>query len=205
MEKESNIFELLLDHMAMIYTFLVNPFVVFIFWLTYDESAILDKYGIVYNTVVLYILSALVIGVFSVINIIMIFHILESYMMISFEEQINDILSRFNLRKTFWKADEQELNDKLSPELLGADHYCLSSQLFFILTVYVGGMILVILGLSIVFEANYNFFDDVATVPILVFWVGFLHIFRIIVKKIAIFLNVWDYKNYENENTEENG
>jgi hypothetical protein len=151
MEKESNIFELLLDHMAMIYTFLVNPFVVFIFWLTYDESAILDKYGIVYNTVVLYILSALVIGVFSVINIIMIFHILENYMMISFEEQINDILSRFNLRKTFWKADEQELNDKLAPELLGADHYCLSSQLFFILTVYVGGMILVILGLSIVF------------------------------------------------------
>jgi len=71
--------------MAMIYTFLVNPFAVFIFWLTYDESAILKKYGIVYNTVVLYILSALVIGFFSVINIIMIFHILESYMGLSFE------------------------------------------------------------------------------------------------------------------------
>ena len=68
----------------MIYTFLVNPFVVFIFWLTYDESAILLLFGIVYNTVVLYILSALVIGVFSVINIIMIFHILESYMGFSF-------------------------------------------------------------------------------------------------------------------------
>lgn len=68
----------------MIYTFLVNPFVVFIFWLTYDENAVLEAYGIVYNTVVLYILSALVIGVFSVINIIMIFHILESYMGLSF-------------------------------------------------------------------------------------------------------------------------
>lgn len=116
--------------------------------------------------------------------------------MISFEEQINDILSRFNLRKTFWKADEEELNDKLKPELLGADHYCLSSQLFFILTVYVGGMILVILGIAIVFKAKYNFFDDIATIPIIIFWAGFLHIFIVVIKKIATLLNVWDYKNY---------
>ncbi len=190
--------------MAMIYSFLVNPFVIFIFWLPYDESGILDNYGIVYNNVVLYLLSALVIGVFSVINIIMLFHILENYMMISFEEQINDILSRFNLRKTFWKADEEELNDKLKPEWLGADHYCLSSQFFFILTVYVGAMILVILGLSIVFNANYNFFDDIATIPIILFWIVFLQIFRIVVKKIGIFLNVWDYKNYETEDTNKN-
>ena len=70
--------------MAMIYTFLVNPFVVFIIWIVYDESQILTNYGISYNTVVLYILSALVIGVFSVINIIMIFHMLENYIGMSF-------------------------------------------------------------------------------------------------------------------------
>lgn len=91
--------------MAMIYSFLVNPFVVFMFWITYDESYVLQAYGIVYNTVVLYILSALVIGIFSVINIIMIFHILESYMGFSFEEQINDMLQRFDLRQQFWKSD----------------------------------------------------------------------------------------------------
>lgn len=82
--------------MAMIYTFLVNPFVVFILWIVYDETKILTNYGISYNTVVLYILSALVIGVFSVINIIMIFHMLENYIGMSFEEQINDVLMRFN-------------------------------------------------------------------------------------------------------------
>ena len=69
----------------MIYTFLVNPFMVFIFWITFEESAVLKLFGIVYNTVVLYILSGLVIGMFSVFNIIMIFHILESYMGFSFE------------------------------------------------------------------------------------------------------------------------
>lgn len=57
-------------------------------------------------------------------------------------------------------------------------------------------MILVILGLAIVFQANYNFFDDIATVPIIFFWTVFLFIFIEIVKKVAIFFNVWDYKKY---------
>ncbi len=80
--------------------------------------------------------------------------------------------------------------------MLGADHYCLSSQLFFILTVYVGGMEFVILGLAIIFQTNYNFFDDVATIPIIIFWIGFLLIFIQIVIKIATTINIWDYKKY---------
>ncbi len=81
--------------------------------------------------------------------------------------------------------------------MLGADHYCLSSQLFFILTIYVGGMELVILGLAIVFQTNYNFFNDVATIPISIFWVGFLLVFIQIVIKLATVVNMWDYKTYQ--------
>lgn len=81
--------------------------------------------------------------------------------------------------------------------MLGADHYCLSSQLFFILTVYIGGMILVIIGMAIIFETNYNFFSDVATIPIVLFWILFLFIFMFVVKKCAILLNIWDYKKYK--------
>lgn len=81
--------------------------------------------------------------------------------------------------------------------MLGADHYCLSSQLFFILTVYVGGMILVIIGMAIIFQTNYNFFSDVATIPIVLFWILFLFIFMFVVKKCAILLNIWDYKKYK--------
>lgn len=83
--------------------------------------------------------------------------------------------------------------------MLGADHYCLSSQFFFILTVYVGGMILVLLGLAIVFKTQYDFFDDVATIPVVIFWCIFLYIFIEVVKKVAVLLNVWDYKKYESK------
>lgn len=79
----------------------------------------------------------------------------------------------------------------------GADHYCLSSQFFFILTVYVGGMILVILGLAIIFKANYNFFDDVATIPIVAFWTVLVYFFIWLLEKLAILFNVWDYKDFQ--------
>jgi hypothetical protein len=97
------------------------------------------------------------------------------------------------LRKKYWKADEDYLNDKVKPEIRGADHYCLSSQLFFILTVYVGGMIFVILGLAIIFKTNYNLFDDVATIPNALFWMIFLYLFKWLMLKTAALLNVWDY------------
>ena len=62
---------------------------------------------------------------------------------------------------------------------------------------YVGGMILVILGLAIVFQAEYNFFNDIATIPIVLFWSVFLFLFIKVVEKVAMFLNVWDYKIYQ--------
>ena len=81
--------------------------------------------------------------------------------------------------------------------MLGADHYCLSSQLFFILTMYVGGMEFVILGFSIIFQTNYNFFDDVATIPVLIFWITLLLIFIQIVIKLGTTINIWDYQQYQ--------
>jgi len=84
--------------------------------------------------------------------------------------------------------------------MLGADHYCLSSQLFFVITVFIGGMFLVILGIATMFQTNYNFFSDVAAIPVALFWIGFLQIFIFFVKKLGVLLNIWDYKKYKEGN-----
>lgn len=89
------------------------------------------------------------------------------------------------------------MNEKLIEEMLGADQYCLSSQLFFVLTIYIGAMFAVIIGIAIVYQAGYNAFEDVATIPVVLFWVGFIHLFTFLVKKIGIWINVWDYKKYK--------
>ena len=86
---------MLLDNIILIFTFFLQPFVVLVFWITYDESQILSKYGISSNTVILYLLSAVVIAVFTIINVVLIFHLLESYLEIDFEEPITSLLGRF--------------------------------------------------------------------------------------------------------------
>jgi hypothetical protein len=45
-------------------------------------------------------------ALFTVLNIIVIFHILECYFNFSFEEPTQSLLDRFFMRKVFWKAND---------------------------------------------------------------------------------------------------
>ncbi len=83
--QNSTIFEMLIDVLMMLFVFILQPFVVLVFWITYEESSILANYGINSDTVVLYLLNALVIACFTVLTVILIYHLLESYLNISFE------------------------------------------------------------------------------------------------------------------------
>lgn len=76
MEEASVIFEMLLDNILLLFTFFLQPFVILVYWITYDESTILNNYGISSNVVILYLLSAIVIAFFTIINMILIFHLL---------------------------------------------------------------------------------------------------------------------------------
>jgi hypothetical protein len=76
MEEESKMFELLMDNILLLFTFLLQPFTILVYWITYDESAILSNYGITSDTVILYLMSAAVIAIFTMINVIIIFHLL---------------------------------------------------------------------------------------------------------------------------------
>ncbi len=67
---------MLMDNILTLLTFFIQPFVVLVFWLTYEETNILFSYGISYTTVILYLLSAVVIAAFSITNVILIFHVL---------------------------------------------------------------------------------------------------------------------------------
>jgi len=80
MEEQSKMFELLMDNLLLLFTFILQPFTILVYWITYDESAVLSNYGISSDTVILYLLSAVVIAAFTIANVIIIFHLLESYL-----------------------------------------------------------------------------------------------------------------------------
>ena len=107
-------------------------------------------------------------------------------------------MERFQTRNKFWKANDEDINIKIGTTFRGADHYCLSFQFFFILTIYISSMILIMLGTSIMMNVSYNPFSDEATILIVTFWSVFLIFFIWLLKQIAIKINLWDCNEYEN-------
>ena len=99
----------------------------------------------------------------------------------------------------YWKANDQDINHSINPNLRGVAHYCLSSQFFFILTIYLSGMILLLLGMAVTFNTSYNMFDDIAAAPISIFWIIITIFLQNISKMLAMKLNIWDYDEYQNK------
>ena len=75
--------------------YLVQPIIVFILWITYTTSTILNNFQISYQNTILYLLSSIILALFYQINIIIIFHVLELYLNTDYEYQFKQLLERF--------------------------------------------------------------------------------------------------------------
>ena len=204
MEERSYIFEMLMDSIILLFTFFVQPFVVLVYWITYDESRILNSYGIASNVVILYLLSAITIATFTSLNVILIFHLLESYVEVDFQKITESLLKRFEDREVFWKANDEDINMGISPELRGADHYCLSWQFFLLLTVYIGSMILVMLGISILMNIDYNPLKDAVNLISIIFWYCFVKTLIWCIQTLGYKLNIDNWADRDSKNNKFN-
>ena len=195
---------MLLDNIILLFTFFVQPFVVLVYWITYDESKILNSYGISSSVIILYLLSAITIAAFTIINVILICHLLECYIEINFEKITTQLLERFRNRKIFWKAHDEDINKVIGASLRGADHYCLSWQFFLLLAVYVSSMILVMLGISILMNSEYNPFKDVVIILIFIFWYCFVRFLIWLIQSLARKLNVDSWADLDTSHNNQN-
>jgi len=66
-------------------------------------------------------------------------------------------------------------------KLRGAHNYGVSSQMFFIVSLYVCCMYMFIVGVTTIVQAQFNIFKDQFSIFITIFWIIFLEIFRKIV------------------------
>ena len=110
------------------------------------------------------------------------------------------MLDKFRKRTKFWVADDGAIiNEEVRQKMRGSQHYCLSSQFFFILTGYVSCLVIIILGIAVCIQAPFNPFKDVVTIPISIFWIVFTKIFLKMLEYIACKLNIWDYNSFQSE------
>jgi hypothetical protein len=81
----------------------------------------------------------------------------------------------------------------LETKLRGTYSYSISSQLFFVVGLYTLSVFLFINGCTTIVSSQYNFFKDPYVVLIFAFWMLLLKVFSWILRKVALFLNIWGY------------
>jgi|JI61114C2RNA_FD_contig_21_332894_length_831_multi_3_in_0_out_0_2 hypothetical protein len=148
----------------------LQPFAILTLWLTYNQSLILQNYVIDYKYTPIYLLSAVMIGLFTIVNMVALFFLLENYHGLGIEQYIQLILNRFSHRKKYWKADEYDFSEPLEIKLRSVDSFCLSSQFYFLITLYVSAMFVLVVGLTTIAGQSYNPLGDPFSLLIAVFW-----------------------------------
>lgn len=71
-------------------------------------------------------------------------------------------------RETRWKGFEDSLDECIDESVRTLDQMCFSSQYYAMMTIHVNGIIMFVLGMQMILQANYNFFGD-RIAPVIVF------------------------------------
>lgn len=178
---------------------ILQPFAILILWMTYNETSVLSNFGITQQITPFYIFSNLTIGPFTIINTILTLFILENFHQFELEEFIVDNMERYNNRRNFWKSHDDEVPTDCEVKVRGVVKFCVSSQLFFLVVIYICGMFFVVAGASTIISHNYDPFYDFTSLLVSVFWLLSTHLTTNIMILFATrIVNIWDYKHYNN-------
>lgn len=183
--------------------YLVQPMVILMLWITYDSSTILRNFAIAKSNCILYLLSSVVLAIFFQINIIVIFHVLELYLDFEYKEVMERLLAQAECKPTFWMTEEDRIDKQLQLNLRGVYNYSISSQMFFVVTLYTCAMYQFINGIVTIVSSNYNLFKDPYTLLILLFWLATMKLSLPLLKKLISLLNIWGTASLPSSSTQE--
>lgn len=62
---------------------------------------------------------------------------------------------------------------------------------------FVGTIVLIVIGISIIINSNYNCFRDITAIPICIFWVVFVNYFLKLIILLAKKINLWNYSDLQ--------
>lgn len=106
-------------------------------------------------------------------------------------------MERYFNRKNYWKSDDDEVPTNCEVKVRSVVKFCLSSQLFFLVMIYITSMQFVLTGVSAMISHEYDPFDDFGSLLIIIFWIILT---ALAVKGIKWFgtkvINIWNYKQF---------
>jgi hypothetical protein len=177
----------------------LQPMVVLMLWITYNSSSILQNFQIADRNCILYMLSSIILAISYQINMFFIFHVCELYFNFDYKNIVEELLARFNEKDTFWITDSEcwPLHlEGMDTKMKACNRYCLSSQMFFIVSLYTFLIYMFIIGFSTIIAAQYNILGDYFLPLITLFWVALLNLLRHLLRSIVHFFDIWDYASF---------
>lgn len=96
----------------------------------------------------------------------------------------------------YWKADEYEVSEDFEVKLRSVDSFCLSSQFYFLITLYVAAMFLLVVGISTMFGQSYNPLTDSFALIIVGFWTAVTAAYCLLCRFIGRLIGIWNYRQF---------
>jgi len=169
----------------------------FCMWM-YDESQILNRFGIpVHNSHFFMIFYVMMLPFQTVADKVCI-NIAECYHGWKVTDYLEYCAYRFVIRTTDWKGNDNLLDQHLCPHVRSIDQMCFSDQFYFVILLQTLGVISWLFGMQILFVAEWNVFDDPAAPVILCGVLGLCKGTHAMTKVSAGYLRVWvvSYKTF---------
>ncbi|CAL1150205.1 unnamed protein product, partial [Cladocopium goreaui] len=146
----------------------VPTFYVFCMWM-FNESKILTNFRIPEHNASFYLLFYLLMYPFQVIADRICVNIAECYHGWKVTDYLEYCSYRFIIRTTDWKGRDNILDQTLSPHVRSIDQMCFSDQFYFVNLLQTVGVMSLIFGMQVTFEAQWNMFEDPATPAVLAY------------------------------------
>lgn len=128
------------------------------------------------------------------INIIQIFYRCN---ILRYLKTINE---RFTKRKNFWVCDDDmKLNKYLEDLFVNIDRWSFSSQYYYMVTVGCFGGVYILMGLITIIYHQYNVFQDINSIIIVILWVLLCLLVYLIFKYICLATKLWQVKRKNEE------
>ena len=175
-----------------------NIFFYFILWITREENYILDNYNISNDNFIYFYYFSIVSIPFSIINDIIVHNILEFYKNIQMHDFLDYFNYRYYIRTENWALDQQEINLNLDPASVKMFKIGFSSQYYYLKTIYISGLLFIVIGVVTLILNEINPFLDIATPFIIIFvYITLKLILTLSSFSIHIF-KVWEIEKGEN-------
>ncbi|KAG7401111.1 hypothetical protein PHYBOEH_002994 [Phytophthora boehmeriae] len=104
---------------------------------------------------------------------------------------------RFATRETRWPLAHTAADESLHPSCQSLDLLCFSSQLYFLLVLYVAGILLTMLGITVCLRASYGYFDDPIALTIIIVVVLMMRGLELSCIRLGDKLRIWKPRKLE--------